>query len=297
MYKNRYKFKVGSMILSAAFIVLTTASLGGCSYKAKIEKETTNSESEENVKEHKELEDFNKINADVDTGEVKIVKGDKYVIETDYDSKRYKVTYEVKGGELVVHGENKDKELTFFNWGNNKSIKIRIYVPEDKINEINMDMGSGNSKIKSISADKLKIDCGSGNVEIENADYNKMNIEMGSGNFDGDKIKCDEMNVQSSSGIICCDSLETNMLNIKTSSGNIDLEGELKGKNTIEASSGCIDIKTSLSKKDYSYDISCNSGEIEVDGEEMKNKYKNNNISAPNSFNIECSSGDINIRF
>lgn len=296
MKKDKWTFKIGNLLLSAIFVVFMIGELGGCS-KADTENKSVSNDGGEIIKNNAELDDFDKIHINVDAGNVQVIKGNKYAIESEYNNKTDKLTYEVKSGKLEVKGKRTDSTFKLFDFGNQKSMEIKIYVPDDKIDELNMEMGSGNSKIDTVSGNNLWLKCGAGNVEINNSVYDKIDVETESGNFDTDKLTCNDMKIENSSGNISCSTLKTSMLNIKSSSGNIDLDGELKGKNNIRSSSGNINIKTSLRKSDYSYDIDNDSGRSNIDGESMKGEYKEDNIGASNSFNIECSSGDTTIKF
>ena len=218
----------------------------------------------------------------------------------------------------------------------NNSSKIKIYVPYDSsLSDIKCQIGSGNINIKDLSFKNADVACDYGDAEFSNIGCTSIKIHEKSGDIKFDNIDGSEIITTSEYGDVkvnnfksesfTCDLKAGNMdfnslttgngiitnsygdirgynvlsngLNITSNSGNIDIAGELKGNNTINSEYGDVDLESSLSEKDYSYDLTVKFGNCSVNGKDKEDVCKKAETSSDNSINAVCKSGDLKVNF
>lgn len=212
-------------------------------------------------------EEFESINIDVSSSNVKIEKNDTDKIKiTAYGDKDEKIEESINENELSISKENsKIFILTMFYWCKEEII---VEIPNDCDKE-------------------FKIHTSSGDIMVPNLESNNIQFETSSG-----KIECNNINngiLQSSSGDISIGN--GNEITLKTSSGDITA-GNFNSL-TAEASSGEISVN---SIKDYCQ-LKTSSGNIKIDtlniteNSSINAKSGNVNISNINDIYVETETG------
>ena len=222
--------------------------------------------------EHLEFNDINDIDIEVVNFEIEI-NGDEdneVIIDTIYGEKDELKIY-AKGHKLYFEQLNNTFNLfgrIFFksNIDSHTNNSIRLSIPNEMIDSLNIENVSGNTTINSIIVEDSEIETVSGSIDIYHSEFNELNIESVSGS-----IKADELIVQ-------------NELNVETISGNTSMN-ELQAHDiNFESVSGDINVNIIGDINTYEIDIE----------KVLDEKHKN---GGPHSLNIETVSGDIDYSF
>lgn len=292
-------------------------------------------ESKDSVNEKSILDEFTDINLDIGSGDIEIVKGDKYAIEVTYNKEMEDLSFNVADNKLTV--KSKQDRFIFFNVGAITSeSEVKIYVPSNvELNTLIVNNKSGSLSYNNINIKNSDINCDFGNVYIDGVSGEKINIKAKSGkvdianiktkelfasvdfgnfsgqnietvNFEGDlksgslslnKFTSNNAIINSDFGEVYGNNLLTNGLNIKAKSGKIDVSGELKGQNTLDSDFGDIKVKTSLPKSEYRFNVNMDFGSSVIDGNKTSGDYKSILEPASNEFDVKCKSGNLSIDF
>ncbi|WP_054743028.1 HAAS signaling domain-containing protein [Cellulosilyticum ruminicola] len=158
------------------------------------------------------VDEFNKIDLNLDMMDVTIKTGDAYKVQIHYYSND-KMTYGVNNKVLKCVQKN-DKEV--------KSAKneITIYVPQDKnIDLIDIATGMGRNTLIDIKATEINVNSGMGDIDVVNIDTNEFTAQLGMGNAKIDGTILGDINVDNGMG-----NVELKLVGKKTDY-NYDIDG------------------------------------------------------------------------
>ncbi len=188
---------------------------------------------------------INSIDLQIDSSSTTIMPTEQNEVKAELDGKGT-LRLLKKGDTIEVTVSRKWYEWISFTHKSN----VTVYIPKDYHNNMCIDMGAGNldfsgeSKSIKIKLDELVIDMSSGNVELQNIDANVFR-------HDG------------SSGRLMIDTLSTRDGKIDISSGNVKLshyEGPLNG----ELSSGRLEVGIDTLNGDIVLDLSSGKVELDL---------------------------------
>lgn len=221
------------------------------------------------------IESISKINIDVETLDVNIMSGENFAIDINYKDTT-DVFYEVRGDKLTIRQED-SIDWGFFQREGRKGEAI-IYLPREAfIEELDIDMGMGSSRISGIQVDKLDLDCGMGSVDLLGVNLNKAYIEGGMGEIRATDIV-------------------SNGLDVNMGMGSIDIQGDLKGLTDIEGGMGELSLMTTGKETDYNYDLSKGMGTISINGRSHSSfEDLRENNGSDNKITIEGGMGSITV--
>ncbi len=161
----------------------------------------------------------------------------------------------------------KQKWFNFFSFGREE---LRIYLPEDYQDSMKINLGSGNihfsgeSKNNPMILDNLSIDIGSGNITLRNLKVDHFEHDGSSGNVDITSLTTKTGKFEISSGSLDLDDY-SGKLQAELSSGELSVEmKKLVDDIDIEVSSGTVNLDLpdnasfTLNGKSSSGNISCN---------------------------------------
>ncbi|MGG4167754.1 DUF4097 domain-containing protein [Rossellomorea vietnamensis] len=240
------------------------------------------------------------IDLDLENSDTEIIPTDKNEVKVDIEGK----------GTMTLAGKGDTIDVTikqkWYEWiGFNRKSDVTIYVPKEYDQSMEIDIGSGNfvmageSNSKKWKLDELSVEMGSGNMELENIETNLFEHDGSSGDLVVNGLTTKDGEVEISSGdvelsnfegplegnlssgelTVTMDSLKGD-LNFDVSSGGVklDLPEEASFKLNGKASSG--DISCSLPLKDqkiedgdisgvsgsgkYTIDVSVSSGNVDI---------------------------------
>ncbi|MHC0036366.1 LiaG family protein [Pseudoneobacillus sp. C159] len=240
------------------------------------------------------------IEIDVSGASTTIIPVNGSSLRAELDGKG-KVTVDKKGDTVKV----KYKRRWIEGLGFLKNTKLTVYIPEDYNERLHVDIGSGNfkskgfSKNKSLKLEELSIDLGSGNVDLEYISAKRFVGDVSSGNVKIDSLITSKGSLDISSGNVNLKNYRGELVS-EISSGNLDIEmDKLAGDIKIEISSG----KASLDlpkNADFKLNAEVNSGLIRNDFDlenyqKDKHSIKGKHGSGKYDINLDVSSGIIEI--
>jgi lia operon protein LiaG len=227
---------------------------------------------------------------------------------------RNSVKAELKGkGQLIVD-KNGDKIVVKVKrpWGSwfslfnfSKNPRLTIYVPEDYDRNMNIDLGSGNlkfsgpSKQQPMKLDELIVDIGSGNLELRNLEVTQLKHDGSSGNVVIDSIKAKNGTFDVSSGNLVINHYQ-GAVKADLSSGNLDLQmDKLTDSIDIDVSSGNVHLDLP-DNADFTLRGDVGSGKITSDFPLTSKNLNSKNIQGKHGsgkypINLDVSSGTIKI--
>lgn len=232
-----------------------------------------------------------------------IIPEDRKDVKAVYNGKE-KLSVLERGDTIVVF--IKQKGFGWFNWSPfSEKKKLEIYIPENYDRNMNIRLGSGNlnfsgqSKIKPVNLEELTVDIGSGNMNLQNLIINRFEQNLASGNVMIDSVKTDTGFFGLSSGNLDIKHY-TGAIEADVSSGELDIQmDKLTDSVTIDVSSGEVGLDLpndadftlngDVSSGDISSDLSLTSKELNkhsIKGKHGSGKYK---------IDLDVSSGDIHI--
>lgn len=187
-------------------------------------------------------------------GEVKINQWNETDFGIENKTKKLDAKYEVIDGVLNISVSGK---VGIFN---NYSGVINLYIPQDRLNSVDISVGAGELDCSGIVADSLKIDVGAGEGKIKNSEFGKCDIDVGLGKLDIENTIVNEMNVDCGMGEVDCS------LNNKYTDFDYTLKvgaGEIKlGSEKYEGISNSVKLSNNAGK---TMDIDCGMGEVKVE--------------------------------
>lgn len=166
----------------------------------------------------------------------------------------------------------------FLNWRGNRQ-KVIVTLPED------------------LQLEEALLSAGAGDLDIDSLDVRRLTLEGGVGD-----IVCRRLNAaescQISTGVGDIEILSGQLQTAEISGGvgDLDCAAALLGQCSIEGGVGDIDLTLTGAPGDYSIQVSNGLGDIEIDGEDVKNGVYGAPAS-PNALTIASGVGDIEIEF
>jgi lia operon protein LiaG len=223
-------------------------------------------------------------------------------LKADLDGKG-KVTVKRHGDTVEVSVKRKWK---WFDWIFFKDkAKLNIYIPEDYGRDMVINLGSGNvkfsghSKTKPMKLEELIVDIGSGNVDLKNLFVKHFKHNGSSGNVNIDSLTTKTGSFDISSGSLHVKNY-IGAIKAELSSGNLHVQlDKLIDSVHIEVSSGKVDLNLPANA-DFTLNGKTSSGNITCDFPISSKKISNKNIkgthgSGKHQIDLTVSSGNIHV--
>lgn len=214
---------------------------------------------------------------------------------------RGKLSVDQKGDTVTVkHKKSWFEWVPFFN-----TAKLTVYVPEDYNKDMLLDVGSGNMSLSGKSAkqpyelDNLTVDMSSGNVNLENLQVDTFVHDASSGNLTVHSLVSNSSSIDISSGKVKMTDY-AGELNADLSSGRLVVQmSELKDSIQIDVSSGSVELDLP-DQADFTLDGETGSGNISCDFPLTIKKQDNHRIkgshgSGKHEIEVGVSSGNVRI--
>lgn len=205
------------------------------------------------------------IDLDLENSDTEVIPTDKNEVQVDIEGKGT-MTLAGNGDTIDVAVKHK-----WYQWiGFNRKSNVTVYVPKEYSNSMEIDIGAGNfvmageSDSKKWKLDELSIDMGSGNMQLKNIETNVFEHDGSSGDLVASGLTTKDGRVDISSGDVELSNFE-GPIEGDLSSGELTVTMDsLKGDMTFDVSSGGVKLdlpeKASFKLKGQasSGDISCN---------------------------------------
>ncbi|MDR1446004.1 MAG: DUF4097 domain-containing protein [Treponema sp.] len=254
--------------------------------------------------ESRPLTDINRLVIDYGARDLVFVEGSgENLVVRDFMFRDRKDGYSVmersSGGELTI--SRAARRLPFFFWFT-RTPKSEIYIPPGFRGDFDLRVSSGNIKAESriAAAGTVNIELRSGDVRMKNLEGGNISISVRSGNLNIDDLRGD-CTVELASGDVRMRNLEGGNIFISVRSGNLNIDNA-KGGCTVELRSGNVTIGSM--EGEGSYGVS--SGNINLRMKELSGNQSldvrsgNITLTLPRgaSYNLDAASksGNIKIR-
>ena len=257
-------FKICSVMvilfLVAGIGFLIAAWRGGATIPAVMDNVIENFKDEETASQYSfGSQGIRKLEIDIGGGNLKIQQGASDEISLENNGKSW-VRAEVKdSGETLKIDEGRFASWLRRFWKPRGTAVLTL--PENmKLEELDIDCGSGDMTAQNISGDEISVDCGSGDIMIDALRGNDVSIDCGSGDIE--------------IGLLKADTIENDI-----GSGNLTLM--LAG-----------------TEDDYHYEIDCGSGDAHIGSRNysgVKSSYQGG--AGSKSLELDSGSGDVRIDF
>lgn len=203
---------------------------------------------------------INEIDAHISAGELHVLKSDT----DEFKIETYEIDSRLKLNYYVEDGELKieTKKHIWGLTGGNHPGTIYLFVPEGyELDEASFEVGAGTLYIEDIRAVSLDIEVGAGEATIDRFSSGEAGMECGAGKI--------------------------------TASGHADWEMD------VNCDIGEIDLNLEAEMEDYSYNIKCGVGEVNVGDEHYSGIGGKKKIEhhAGKEMDIDCGVGTINVDF
>lgn len=182
--------------------------------------------------------------------------------------------YEEKG---VLHVKSMNSHLKLMS-----SVgKVTLYVPEGQYyDEVDIDLGAGEMTFDELDAKKISLDVGAGAILCKSITAEELKASVGMGQIELREMDIDE-------------------LDAKIGMGELLGTGIVNKSADLECSMGNLELKLEGSKQDYNYKLDAAAGNVDIGRDSFSglatSRWIDNNASK--TLNIECSMGNISIRF
>jgi DUF4097 and DUF4098 domain-containing protein YvlB len=227
-------------------------------------------------------EDFTGVKSldiDISTGSFQIKSGDTVRVEAKNVPNSFKAEV-TKDGTLSIDQSKNGIHFWGFNFNgiNSPSAKIILYLPAD------------------FTAENAFISTGAGSVSIEELHSKYLTVSTGTGSINGNDMSADNVDIDGGVGSSNFREVSFKDAEIKCGVGSLSLQGELLGDNSVDCGVGGVNLNLKGKVENYELDVDAGIGTVRVNGEKIKDKYKDNN-NAANSIEVNGGIGSVNINF
>jgi|GEM_PF-555393 Uncharacterized conserved protein len=142
----------------------------------------------------KRYEDIEKLEIDMEAGELEIVLHDKPYIEVDaqYNTKQKRVSITQKEQKLQIKSGERYKIGNF----TVKNNKITVYIPQEmEFERVKIDLGVGRFYAEDIRSREFKLESGAGESRIENLEVGTFSIDAGVGEVELKNVRVEEKGI------------------------------------------------------------------------------------------------------
>lgn len=262
-----------------------------------------------------DLDSFTNITLAVDTYDILITQGDSYSLSyPEYNN--IHTTYSVKDDTLTLKSKC-EHAINFSLSGTSYSdYTLVLTVPSKQaLNEITLQSSSGDIKLSHLTFDRLnmtasygditladlsgntlELNADAGDVDISDTELASGNFTLNYGDFDIDSTTVSEFELRNDSGDFAASKFTSDTADITLHYGDIDTESSAIKNLTATLDSGDCDLELKGNKEDYSLDLSCDTGDIEVGDEDASGHY-NYVRDTPNSVEVSAHYGSISLDF
>jgi lia operon protein LiaG len=247
--------------------------------------------------------DIDMIEVNISSVSTTIIPEDRKDVKAVYNGKE-KLSVLEKGDTIVVF--IKQKGLGWFNWSPfSKRDKLEIYIPENYDRNMNIRLGSGNlsfsgqSKNNPVKLDELTLDIGSGNMNLNNMVINRFEQNVGSGDVEINSLIVETASFDLSSGSLDVKHY-TGAIQANVSSGEMNFQvDKLTDSIDMDVSSGEVGLDLP-NNADFTLNGDVSSGNITCElpltsKNTSKKSIKGTYGSGTHEINLDVSSGDIRI--
>lgn len=238
----------------------------------------------EDFVEDSELIDYEEddLGSDKEINEVRIELGAGELFVEEYDGTNFKVEATnvsdlecySKEGILYIEGLRDA-------YSGVRRRMVTLYIPESaELDNFDLNLGAGASRIDDIKADEIEIRVGAGELKGSNVYAEAANVSVGAGNIE---LKDSDLGEG----------------DFEVGMGQIVYKGALKNDVNVECSMGSIRMILDGEKEDFNYKINCDMGSIVVGHSQYAgfSEAKRIDNGANSDMELECAMGSIEVKY
>jgi len=202
--------------------------------------------------------------------------------------------------------QGRQRTIHFFNIGFGSSRReIRVYVPHDSLDSLDITVSSGRIQADDINASQINAQVSSGNIQMENITADRLILQSTSGNVRINNAVFSYGNIRTTSGNLRLADVTYDSLRAVATSGGVRVEGarpRASSDTHLSTSSGNVQFDTNARRDSFSFDLSVSSGNIHVDGSRNRDGRQASQIAAATAdgnhrLTARASSGNIRVNF
>ena len=133
----------------------------------------------------------------------------------------------------------------------------------------------------------------------EGMDFDEVLVNLDAGQVTIDGIRCGRLELDVDAGQITADDVTADTLLGDVDAGEIIFNGSIASSGEIDCDAGSVEMRLDGEKEDFSYDLSCDLGEITIGDESYEGISNRKHISGDGDkqLTVTCNMGEIDIRF
>lgn len=224
---------------------------------------------------NEEFSNIKEISLNISYGDLNFASYEGDVVKVDAQDVKKSFDCSKEDDELIISDDDRNRK-----YRTNYHPIITILVPEDKLDEIDMNLGAGYINVNNLYTKELTVKIGAGEFIGENFNVNSCDIKVGTGNLDINGINADEMELDC--GI-----------------GSADISGDIDREIEVKCAMGNVMLELEKEESYYSYDISCGMGEVSIGNNNYSDLDNKKHISnkTDNVIDIDCGMGNVMVDF
>jgi len=205
---------------------------------------------------------FRDIQITVDNGSAELLPTNEPTarIEVSGQQGKYKLSADTKEDRLVVHLDDKDKKLFNFNF-NFKTPAVKVYVPANRYDAVQMESRNGKMKLDTIQAHEIAAKTDNGTVDLINIDTEQLRADTKNGQIRADQLTSSTIQAKSNNGRITVKNSIAETMTLEADNGKIDLQ-HVQGQITGVAKNGRISLLAH--ELNHPMDLKTNNGSISI---------------------------------
>lgn len=176
------------------------------------------------------IDDFSKMNINMNYARIEIVSGDEFILEYRGSTVDEKIEYEVANDTLTINGiveKGNNISLNFFSFGPYMTTenKIIITIPsQHKLEETIVKSKTSSMQISDVNSTIFTLESNHGNITVNNIDTEQAKISMSTGNLITNNISATNLTLQEEHGNITLSDVRVKeKTEVKISTGNVTI--------------------------------------------------------------------------
>ncbi len=147
--------------------------------------------------------------------------------------------------------------------------------------------------------DEVEIELGAGMLDFDGLNAKKISLEAGVGQITAADVKADRLEVSAGMGQITLRNMNVGKLDAEVGMGEIYAEGTVDGDIEAECSMGNLELQLSGREQDFNYRLEGAMGSLSLGDDSYSgfSQMKKIDNGAARSMRIECSMGNVTVRF
>lgn len=291
--KNKRITEIAGIVLAVGLIILGIGYNRGAFTKSSFisSEDIFELDDEEMHKEMMLLDDFDELEIEMTTIDIRIEKGSQN-----------QLYYSVKPGNEPIIGISdgklklsKDKSFNvMFHVGESEKLVITV-ADGDKPLNVDAEVSTGSITVDGVNINgKLKATTGA--IRVNSSKSEKLKVSVSTGSISLESMTVGKLYTSASTGKTTLRGVIADEYEQHSSTGSLSITESVVGSIDSEGTTGAVNIELKGKKTDYNYDIKTSTGSIDIGTDHANKKYEDDNDS-DNDIRIQRSTGNVKITF